>query len=62
MCVGFWSDLLKVGQELLVYAYGKSPHFWTAICGNHMPASAAAKDFAILGPGTPPQTSKGTRP
>jgi hypothetical protein len=58
MCVGFWPDYLKVGEDLLVYAtrFGDS-EFLTAICGQHKRAKDALGDFKILGPGKAPESS-----
>lgn len=57
-CIGFTSHLLKVGEDLLVYAlrFG-GPEYATSICGNHKRATDAEQDFKTLGPGQEPQRS-----
>ena len=54
-CIGFWPSILKIGEDLLVYAsrFGGSEYL-TSICGNHKPAKDAQKDFRGLGPGKHP--------
>jgi hypothetical protein len=58
-CTGFWPPYLKVGADLLVYAYRSESEYYTAICGSHKLArnvsGKAAKDFKELGPGEAPQ-------
>jgi hypothetical protein len=56
-CIGFWPNLLKVGNELLVYAndFGHTKTYTTDICGKHMLMKDAAKDLAALGPGREPR-------
>ena len=57
-CDGFESDLLKVGKDLLVYAFRREEGYITAICGQHKVARDAGKDFRELGPGHAPHPSK----
>ena len=55
MCMGFWPDYLKVGQELLVYAtHFEGSEYMTGICGGHKAAKDARKDFRVLGRGGEP--------
>jgi uncharacterized protein YihD (DUF1040 family) len=57
-CVGFWPPLLKLGEDLLVYAKRiQGSDYLTDICGNHKPAEDAGNDFKILGPGQEPARS-----
>ena len=56
-CTGFFSDLLKIGTDLLVYARreGNSSEYYTDICGSHKLSSDAENtDFRKLGPGKIP--------
>lgn len=55
-CLGFWRDLLVVGNDLLVYAYRTkgTAGYTTNICSRTQLASNA-KDFRELGAGTAPQ-------
>jgi hypothetical protein len=53
--LGFWPTLLKVGNDLLVYAQwlppgSKEGEFFTSICTRTKLASAAGEDFSRLGP------------
>ncbi len=58
MCVGFWPNYLKVGEELLVYAsHYEGSEYITGICGGHKQAKDAQKDFRILGRGGGPEQS-----
>jgi hypothetical protein len=53
-CVGFWPSILKVGSDLLVYAYHSGgADYYTGICGGHKLA-VGAKDFKELGRGKGP--------
>jgi len=61
MCVGFWPSLLKVGNDLLVYAkqWPRSAEYYTTICTRTRLVKDAKEDFDDLGPGeTPKQTQK----
>ncbi|HEY0075399.1 MAG TPA: hypothetical protein VGB77_14970 [Abditibacteriaceae bacterium] len=46
----------EIGQEYLVYAYGKSG-LSTHTCSRTKPLSDAGQDLAVLGPGTPPSAT-----
>lgn len=55
-CTGFSPELLKVGEDLLVYASRlATSEYLTSICGNHKPAKYAEQDFKALGRGKEPQ-------
>jgi hypothetical protein len=55
-CVGFWPSLLKIGNDLLVYASRMQGHpgYLTNIC-SRTALAIGAKDFAELGPGEEPK-------
>jgi hypothetical protein len=58
-CLGFWPALVKVGNDLLVYAQWLPPgsregDYFTSICTRTRLASAAGEDFSALGRGKPP--------
>jgi hypothetical protein len=57
-CIGFSPDVLKVGNDLLVYAsrFG-GLEYYTSICGQHKLAEGA-EDFKELGPGELPRKPK----
>lgn len=54
-CIGFSSNLLKVGEDLLVYAFRDGAKYYTDICGKHKAAKDAGRDFKELGLGKEPQ-------
>jgi hypothetical protein len=59
-CTGFWPDQLKIGNDLLVYAYGKPGEadgggFITTICSRTWFANKT-KDFDELGAGHEPRS------
>ena len=56
-CLGFWPNLLKVGKNLLVYAYRfpKETDYITDICTRTSDVERS-KDFADLGPGRAPKS------
>jgi hypothetical protein len=57
-CIGFWPSFLRVGNDLLVYAYQiNGPPYITDICSRTQLASAT-KDFTQLGPGHEPKKPK----
>lgn len=58
-CIGFWPSFLKVGNELLVYAYrlGTPAAYFTDIC-TRTALAAKSKDFAELGRGWEPTRSE----
>jgi hypothetical protein len=63
-CMGFWPSDLKVGSDLLVYAWRVGSAYYTGICGSHILArenGKDAKDFEELGPGAKPKTKKGQK-
>ena len=53
-CIGFSSDHLEVGTELLIYASKTNGEYYTGICGGDQLAGQA-KDYAVIGPGKPPE-------
>jgi hypothetical protein len=53
-CIGFWPTYLKVGSDLLVYAWRVGSEYITGICGSHKLAKNA-KDYEALGGGADPQ-------
>jgi hypothetical protein len=58
-CVGFESDYLKVGTDLLVYAYrARNSEYYTGICGTHKLAKDGRGDFRIPGTGRIPRPPK----
>ncbi len=54
-CDGFWSDQLKVGAELVVFASRKDGVYRTNICLPNGFVSKAADEIAALGPGRKPE-------
>ena len=56
-CIGFWPDLLSIGNDLLVYAFrlpDKEWPYFTSICTRTRKASSASEDFRKLGRSRPP--------
>jgi hypothetical protein len=53
-CVGFWSNHLRVGNDLLVYASQLKGSYVTDICTRTQFAKDAGEDFSQLGLGLPP--------
>lgn len=60
VCWGFWPPLLKVGNELLVYAVRdtRTHEYYTNICNRTTLAKFRSKDFDELGPGQEPKKPK----
>jgi hypothetical protein len=56
-CIGFWPDWLKVGSDLIVYAFKVSQPavYVTDIC-SRTGFTAASKDLAELGSGRRPKS------
>ena len=54
-CIGFWPDWLKVGSDLIVYAFRvvQTGYYVTNIC-SRTSFAATSKDLAALGPGRGP--------
>jgi hypothetical protein len=57
-CWGFAPDFLKVGAELLVYAFRSEGEYFTCVCCRTRFVKYAATDFQELGPGEEPKPSK----
>jgi hypothetical protein len=57
-CWGFWRDHLKLGNDLLVYAYafgdGDEKEYYTSIC-SRTELAKNSQDFEELGPGEDPK-------
>jgi hypothetical protein len=59
-CNGFWPDLLKVGNDLLVFGFRDSGGVYrTSICMPTKLVSDARAELRDLGPGKPPRTDGG---
>ena len=59
-CAGFWPNFLKVGNELVVFAFklsGDHEYYQTSVC---LPTTMAAKSSVTveLGPGYPPRSDQ----
>jgi hypothetical protein len=55
-CIGFWPSLMKVDNDLLVYARRLGgEEYITNVCGGHKLARDAVKDIFQLGPGRLPR-------
>ena len=56
-CIGFWPDWLKVGNDLIVYAFRvvQTGYYVTNIC-SRTDFAATSKDLADLGRGRPPKS------
>jgi hypothetical protein len=57
-CNGFWSNQLKVGAELIVFASRRGGVYRTDICLPTKLVSDAADEIAALGPGRKPDPRK----
>jgi hypothetical protein len=57
-CRGFASGFLKVGAELIVYAFRSEGEYFTGVCTRTRFMKYAAKDFQELGPGEEPKPLK----
>jgi hypothetical protein len=62
-CLGFWPDHLRIGNDLLVYAYtlprgSKSGTYFTDICSRTSLSKNAREDFRKLGTGWSPRESR----
>jgi len=58
-CIGFWPDLLEVGNDLLVYADRHPPNskegaYFTSICTRTRMWKEAREDLRELGAGKAP--------
>ena len=56
-CWGFAPQFLKLGTELIVYAFRVEGAYFTGICSRTNLPKFATKDFEELGPGEPPRPS-----
>ena len=54
-CWGFSPQLLKVGAELIVYAFRAGEEYYTSVCTRTRFVRYATKDVAELGLGTEPK-------
>jgi hypothetical protein len=56
-CAGFWPDWLKVGNDLIVYAFKvvQTGYYVTDIC-SRTGFAATSKDLAVLGAGRQPNS------
>jgi hypothetical protein len=64
-CIGFWPGILRVGNEILVYAnrFSQSSEYRTNICIRTKPVDGAAKeDLDYLGRGEVPKKPEDPAP
>jgi hypothetical protein len=57
-CWGFAPDFIRVGAELLVYAFRSEGEYFTCVCCRTRFVKYAATDFKELGPGEEPKLSR----